>query len=158
MGGAQRKLTGPGCPFAMARRHRKELDYTRHYVHTAPWRPPRYHRQCAAIGAAIDGSALTDDIDVPTGITPKIPCASLLWAEPQRDNAVGRLRGSPAARWGSIVAHGWCRGLTTFILPRLPSRFHPSVLSFMQYMAAGWLCRRVPLYTPFRPPGPRPIS
>ena len=139
---AKRKLTGL-VSFDYGQRHRKELDYAALCAKRLD--VPHDIIDMRGIGAALTGSALTDDIDVPDGHYAEDTMR--VTVVPNRNAIMLSVAyGIAAARGDQAVATA-VHGGDHFIYPDCRPDF-TQAFEFMQYMALDGYAD-VSLYTPF---------
>ncbi|WP_289081064.1 7-cyano-7-deazaguanine synthase QueC [uncultured Sulfitobacter sp.] len=139
---AKRKLTGL-VSFDYGQRHRKELDYAALCAKRLD--VPHDIIDMRGIGAALTGSALTDDVDVPDGHYAEETMR--VTVVPNRNAIMLTVAyGIAAARGDQAVATA-VHGGDHFIYPDCRPDF-TQAFEFMQYMALDGYAD-VSLYTPF---------
>jgi len=139
---ANRKLTGL-VSFDYGQRHRKELDYAALCAKRLD--VPHDIIDMRGIGAALTGSALTDDVDVPDGHYAEETMR--VTVVPNRNAIMLTVAyGIAAARGAQAVATA-VHGGDHFIYPDCRPDF-TQAFEFMQYMALDGYAD-VSLYTPF---------
>ena len=139
---ANRKLTGL-VSFDYGQRHRKELDYAA--LRAKRLDVPHDIIDMRGIGAALTGSALTDDVDVPDGHYAEETMR--VTVVPNRNAIMLTVAyGIAAARGDQAVATA-VHGGDHFIYPDCRPDF-TQAFEFMQYMALDGYAD-VSLYTPF---------
>ena len=139
---AKRKLTGL-VSFDYGQRHRKELDYAALCAKRLD--VPHDIIDMRGIGAALTGSALTDDVDVPDGHYAEETMR--VTVVPNRNAIMLTVAyGIAAARGDQAVATA-VHGGDHFIYPDCRPDF-TQAFEFMQYMALDGYAA-VPIYTPF---------
>jgi 7-cyano-7-deazaguanine synthase len=139
---AKRKLTGL-VSFDYGQRHRKELDYAALCAKRLD--VPHDIIDMRGIGAALTGSALTDDVDVPDGHYAEETMR--VTVVPNRNAIMLTVAyGIAAARGDQAVATA-VHGGDHFIYPDCRPDF-TQAFEFMQYMALDGYAE-VSLYTPF---------